>query len=327
MALVIFACITSMMMMAQMISDEWFDKYTKALTLSEAQVKSMASFRDVFATDPLYDRLFTILPDWQHMRGFLPDALLTSYIVAFFVFNVVWVHRKRIQYQGLVVLRRFLWIMSCLYLFRTMSFLVTTVPNPVHNCVPKYVQTEDFESYVRLIKDMASGKVSACTDNIYSGHTTMTIVIFFIFWMYSGKLILQLYAFLHAALIIGAILVTHLHYTVDVLIAMFMSAFVFLTFHFLLTIMLDDKLLDMSEPDTTTGIKHILANERRTLHRVYKDPINKAVWWMDGFDLRIAEDPDLQEPEVAEDMEAPEVLEDDETEMIEKPVSPTVNAV
>lgn len=330
MAILVFATITSLMMMAQMASDEWFDTYSKQLALSTTKLQALSTFREVFAIDPLHDRLFLVIPDWSHLRGSLPDLLLSTFIGSFFLFNVVWIHRKRIQFQGLVVLRRFLWIMSCLYLFRMMTFIVTTVPNPIHNCVPKYAKIDNFEAYISLIKDMASGRVSACTDNIYSGHTTLTIVILFSFWMYSGLLVLQIYAILHAACIILAILATRLHYTVDVIIAMFMSAFVFLTFHFLLTVMLDDKLLELENIDTSTGVKRILANERVTLHRVYKKPINKAVWWMDGFDLRLAsksanvdaisDEPVMEEIDPADaDVETFEKQDD--------PISPTVHQV
>lgn len=311
-ACLVFGTITSLMMVAQMESDRWFDRYSKNLVLSLSKMRSMAAFRTVFAVDPLHDRLFTIIPDWSHMRGFLPDAFLSSFLGAFFLFNVLWVHRKRIQFQGLVVLRRVLWIMSCLYLFRTMTFIVTTVPNPIHNCVPKYAAVEDFEAYLLLIKDMASGRVSACTDNIYSGHTAMVTVIFFSFWMYSGLWILKIYALIHGSLTIGAILITRLHYTVDVLIAMFMSAFVFLTFHFLLTIMLDDKLIGIVEvaTDETDGYVKILRTERRALHRVYSNAINRAVWWIDGFDLRLASG--TANPELLQDqMELIEVPDDD----------------
>ncbi len=318
MAVLIFIVITSLMMIAQIESDEWFDQYSKWLALSNMKIKSMKAFRDIFAVDPLRDRLFEIVPDWNHMRAFLPDALLSSFIATFVLFNVIWIHRKRIEYQGLVVARRFFWIMSCLYLFRMLTFMATTVPNPIHNCVPKHAQIEDLEEYVKLIGDMASGRVSACTDNIYSGHTTLTVVIVFCFWMYSGLLVLQLYAVLHGMLIIGAILLTRLHYTVDVLIAMFMSAFVFLTFHFLLTIMVDDKLLEIENIDAASGAKAVLANERKALHRVYKDAINRAIWWLDGFDLRLAS---VERPPLEQEDE--EVME--EVKLDPLPVSPTSN--
>lgn len=285
-ALLVFTTVTGLMMIAQMHSDAWFDEYTKKLALSVQKLKTMATFRTVFAVDPLHDRLFSIIPDWSDWRGWFPDLFLSSFIASCVLFNVLWVRRARIQFQGLVVLRRFLWILSVLYLFRMMTFMVTTIPNPIHNCVPKYARVADFAAYLELIGDMASGQVSACTDNIYSGHTAMAVLIVFTFWMYSGSWVLQVYALVHGLLAISAILVTRLHYTVDVLIAMFMSAFVFLIFHFLLTIMLDDQLID-TDPDAYTGEKLILANERRTLHRVYNGRINKIVWWIDGFDLRL----------------------------------------
>lgn len=286
-AILTFGIVTSLMMMAQMESDRWFDYYVKSLALSTQKLRSLAIFRQVFAIDPLHDLLFERLPDWTDARGWLPDICLTTFIMSTVLFNVLWVHRQRIEFQGLVVLRRVLWVMSCLYMFRIWTFLATTVPSPIHNCVPKYVQVDNFDAYIRLIGNMASGKISACTDNIYSGHTALTTVMVFTFFMYSGVIWLNIYALLHGILIISTILLTRLHYTVDVLIAMFMSSFVFLTFHFLLTIMLDDSLLNLSTIDNVVGINAILNRERRALHRIYNKDINAAIWWLDGFDLRL----------------------------------------
>jgi hypothetical protein len=289
--LLTFGTVTSLMMITQMASDQWFDSYTKGLAMSTTQMKTLSAFREIYATDPLHDWMFEWIPDWSHIRAWFPDLCLTTMMVTTVVFNMIWVHKKRIQYQGLVVFRRFLWILTILYLFRSLTFAVTTVPNPIFNCVPKYANVKDFDSYLLLIRDMASGKVSACTDNIYSGHTSLATLMVFTFWMYSGIWALKIYAVVHGAVIIFSILISRLHYTVDVLIAMFMTSFVFLTFHFLLTITVDDNLLGediKKQPlEHLSGIQKVLINERRLLHRVYTEALNQAVWWIDGFDLRL----------------------------------------
>jgi hypothetical protein len=290
-AVFIFGTITSLMMITQMASDRWFDTYTKSLILKTANMESVAVFRKIYATDPLHDLSFDWLPDWSHLRGWFPDLCLTTLMISTVFFNILWPHRKRIEYQGIVVLRRFLWILCILYLFRSLTIIVTTVPNPVFNCVPKHEHASNLQNYVRMIRSMASGKISACTDNIYSGHTSMATLMVYTFWMYSGLWFLKVYAVIHGFVIIWAILISRLHYTIDVLIAMFMTSFVFLTFHFLLTITLDDTLLgdeiDKKRLEGLTGTRKVLVNERRLLHRVYTGAVNRAVWWLDGFDLRL----------------------------------------
>lgn len=245
----------------------------------------------VYATDPLFDHVSVLLPDLSTMRSWLPDAFLTSFLAISLTVTLLFPHAARLKYQSIVVGRRIMWILSILYLFRMASFLVTTVPNPVHNCIPKYPQ--DPASYLILMGRMATGKVSACTDNIYSGHTTLATVLFYTNVVYARRWYFSLWSALHVAAILFAILLTRLHYSVDVLIALFMTSFVYCLYHFLLLIHVDGHLLDRSprlrvnrERLEAVGEDGRLLAERRLILRLTGDNMMRLLAWMDGMDLR-----------------------------------------
>lgn len=200
-----------------------------------------------YAQVPLQDRGFTIFPDLSYMRSWLPDMLLTSLLGSTLLFNVFWIHKPRMKYQGFVVARRMLWMLVTLYFFRTWSFLVTTVPSPLPGCTGKYLPgnmptREMVPGYIKLISQMATGSVTACTDNIYSGHTSLITLLVMTFIMYAGINWLKVYAIVHGALALSTILITRLHYTVDVYIALLVASFIFLNYHFLLIIFLQGRL-------------------------------------------------------------------------------------
>lgn len=278
-----------------------------------------------YAQVPLQDRGFTIFPDLSYMRSWLPDMLLSSLLGSTLLFNVFWIHKPRMRYQGFVVARRMLWMLVTLYFFRTWSFLVTTVPSPLPGCTGKYLPEniparEKVPGYIKLIGQMATGSVTACTDNIYSGHTSMITLLVMTFIMYAGINWLKIYATLHGTLALFTILITRLHYTVDVYIALLVASFIFLNYHFLLIIFLQGRLeryhaikaahianFDTEKQEDNSNIIEIsdqvqfnrklledqmaldmnwLKDEKRVIWRVIWIPIGRMIWWMDGMDLR-----------------------------------------
>ncbi len=277
-----------------------------------------------YAQVPLHDRGFTIFPDWTLLRSWLPDMLLTSLLAATLLFNIFWIHKPRMEYQGFLVARRMIWVLATLYFFRTWSFLVTTVPSPLRGCTGKYLPedmspSEMVPGYIKLIGQMATGSVTACTDNIYSGHTSLITILVMTFIMYSGVNFLKVYAAIHGALALLAILITRLHYTVDIYIALLVASFIFLNYHFLLLIFLQsrlekchslkDKLIEKFEAQMeekqsqdirpnqfdfnrklfrlqTDLDMEWLRDEKRIIMRMIWLSFGKLIWWMDGMDLR-----------------------------------------
>lgn len=310
-ALITFLSILGLMTLSQMESDRWFDYYTRQLILNSAYkgLRDGDPFVEVlgldnrnvtiYAIEPLHDRIFEYLPDWSSLRSWLPDALLTSFLLSTVFFNLILTMKPVIKWQGFIAFRRIIWILTFLYIFRTLSFMVTTVPNPIYNCVPKYVADDLLKSrnqdrliilnqYISLIGEMVSGKVSACTDNIYSGHTTLITTCLFTFFTYNHSFILKIYAIFHALLAIIAILLTRLHYTIDVLMALLVTLFVYLTFHFILAIHLNARMMMMEElHQRDNDSNQNLLKEIKLISRLANSSTCKVICWLDGMDIRM----------------------------------------
>lgn len=280
-----FTITVVMMMFAQIVSDMLFDRYVKSVfkISTMKKVSQLEQIGNEYAIEPLHDLMFTLLPNCSEYRSWLPDCLLTPLIGLVVIFTIFLPRNRRIEYQGFVVARRLLAIITILYIFRTITFLMTTVPSPVNNCVPMYVKDNDLRNYLIMIGRMASGKVTACTDNIYSGHTTLITVMVLASIHYSGSKLIKIYSVLHGVLAITSIILTRLHYSVDVIIALLLASFVYVGYHSILAIYIDtcvmrDQLTISSHPN--------FYEERRLLLRVISLQIMKLLAWMDGVDLR-----------------------------------------
>lgn len=316
---------------AQVFSDHQYGEYVQEFDMAVKEQNGAFPPDGIpyYAQVPLHDRGFTIFPDLTDMRSWLPDMLLTSLLGLTLLFNVFWIHKPRMEYQGFVVARRMLWMLVTLYFFRTWSFLVTTVPSPLRGCTGKYLPEditprEMVPGYIKLIGQMATGSVTACTDNIYSGHTSLITILVMTSIMYSGLNWFKVYATIHGAAALSTILITRLHYTVDVYIALLVASFIFLNYHFLLIIFLQGRLeryhaikaahiasfiANADEAVTVQETEEIkpedqiefnrrlleqqmamdmnwLKDEKRIIWRVIWIPLGRAIWWMDGMDLR-----------------------------------------
>lgn len=315
---------------AQVFSDHQYGEYVNQFETAVRDQNGVFPPVGVpyYAQVPLHDRVFTIFPDLTEMRSWLPDMFLTSLLGLTLLFNVFWIHKPRMEYQGFVVARRMLWMLVILYFFRTWSFLVTTVPSPLSGCTGKYLPEditprEMVPGYIKLIGQMATGSVTACTDNIYSGHTSLVTILVMTSIMYSGLNWFKVYAVMHGAVALATILITRLHYTVDVYIALLVASFIFFNYHFILIIFLQGRVeqyhaikaahianfsmatsqeLEVEEvkPEITDQIEfnrkimedqmvmdmNWMKDEKRIIWRVIWLPLGRMIWWMDGMDLR-----------------------------------------
>ncbi|KAF8924411.1 hypothetical protein BGZ58_001808, partial [Dissophora ornata] len=68
-----------------------------------------------------------------------------------------------------VVLRRILWVIGTLSVYRALTLSVTTLPTPKEECRPSL--KTDFWDMFFVALQMIPGTVEACTDDIFSGHT------------------------------------------------------------------------------------------------------------------------------------------------------------
>ncbi|KAJ1973518.1 hypothetical protein H4R35_004076 [Dimargaris xerosporica] len=196
-ALAYFFVVIFGMTMAQQVADERWEQ-------SDPKLRDMG-----FEWLPLVDQVEVM------------DAVVTLALVLCVVGNLAWLthwgHR-------LVFVRRWLWLVGTLYLFRAITIMVTTVPSP-RDCVPPIGHTAEEKMLIAVQMIFANKK--ACADNIYSGHTVMLVSCFLLWRVHARHRWLVLYSLLHTLAGVALILLSHLHYTVDILIAVFFTYGVF----------------------------------------------------------------------------------------------------
>nr|XP_024001174.1 phosphatidylcholine:ceramide cholinephosphotransferase 2-like [Salvelinus alpinus] len=129
--------------------------------------------------------------------------------------------------------RRFFFLIGTLYLYRCVTMYITTLPVPGNHftCAPK-LYGDSHAKMQRVLTLISGGGLSItgshlmCGDFLYSGHTVMlTLTYLFIkeysprtFWWY------HLMCWLLAAVGVVCILVAHEHYSVDVVVAYFITS-------------------------------------------------------------------------------------------------------
>lgn len=123
----------------------------------------------------------------------------------------------------LTLLRRWTFLLGLLYVFRGITLLVTTLPSSlVDQCRPP--QTELVGSLGQrfgFIYSVVSGSAFGCTDNIFSGHTSV-IVSCMILWRVHSRLTRPFGWLLYLIGLTGIflIIISRFHYTIDVLLAL-----------------------------------------------------------------------------------------------------------
>lgn len=193
------------------------------------------------------------------------------------------------------------------YILRVMSFLVTTVPSPNPDCVVRY--STDLSTNMQIIFAMMGGKITACTDNIFSGHTTLAMTFLYTAFTFSGRPMFNVYLLFHFSCVIIAILFTRLHYTIDILIALLLVTFINAIYNLLLHC--DVELLIINNTNKNIDVEgvNILINEMENRQENIENENNvnikllkhdknaflklkiirklsNIVGWLDGIDLR-----------------------------------------
>jgi hypothetical protein len=129
------------------------------------------------------------------------------------------------------VLRRWCFIMGWLYLFRSVTIVVTTLPSPLKDgCVPPSLSLhgtagQRFGAFFETV----AGNDQSCGDNIFSGHTCVMTSCALAWRIHSrAHRFYGWVLYLIATAGILMIIFTHYHYTIDVLLALCKLTFFFL---------------------------------------------------------------------------------------------------
>jgi len=242
-------------------------------------------------SDPPLQDLFNHLPNLsaeQQVVDVLLNVLLVFTLLCAILFPPTWT-------AVAVVYRRMFWVTGMLYLYRALTLTVTTLPTTMLDCVPLVTTGESAMRIFSLAVQQMMGTAHTCSDLIYSGHTMIFTMCAIQFRVYSPYRWLSYYAYCHAAVGISLIVLTHMHYSVDVLLGLFIT-YGFWSVYFGLVRMVMERLKycccccdDDDEATLETSAWEKYDDEyQRVIYtpRMMNSGLVRMVAWLDGIDLR-----------------------------------------
>uniref|UniRef100_A0A8C9T2J3 Sphingomyelin synthase 2b n=1 Tax=Scleropages formosus TaxID=113540 RepID=A0A8C9T2J3_SCLFO len=144
-----------------------------------------------------------------------------------------------LRYKAIVG-RRFFFLMGTLYLYRCVTMYVTTLPVPgMHmTCAPK-LYSDSQAKVQRILRLISGGGLSItgshlmCGDFLYSGHTVMLTLTYLFIKEYSPRSVWWYHLVCWVLSVVGVIciLLGHEHYSVDVVVAYFVTSRLFWWYH------------------------------------------------------------------------------------------------
>ncbi|VDN60164.1 unnamed protein product [Dracunculus medinensis] len=192
---------------------------------------------DIVPREPLPDIIFMVIPQqkWAWVVG---DVFST--INAIIGFICVFLHKKR-----LIILRRVLLLGAIMYGLRAIIMSVTFLPPSFHDrdeiCQPQVNRTvisamdfaTRFLTYVVTLGLTSGQEKILCGDLMFSGHTIVLTIMYFTQLYYTPKRLafLRYIAAPITFLGIAALVVSGGHYTMDVLIAYWLTSHIFWSYH------------------------------------------------------------------------------------------------
>ncbi|KAK5640119.1 hypothetical protein RI129_010930 [Pyrocoelia pectoralis] len=206
--------------------------FTFILTLTSlAIVHEKVPDRTVYG--PLPDVFLSNVPamDWGLS---VSEYMIIISVTSTLIVSILHKHR-------FIVFRRLFLILSLLYLYRAITMFVTVLPVPskTYYCSPKTNETSVYEIAKRVIVLFSgmglsiNGKHTYCGDYMYSGHTVILVISYLFISEYTPKklyLIHWLYM-LMAAVGVVMLQLAHGHYTLDVIVAYYITTRIFWTYH------------------------------------------------------------------------------------------------
>lgn len=150
--------------------------------------------------------------------------------------TVVFFHKYR-----MIVLRRLFFLLGILYMMRAVTMYVTAMPvaSTTYICSPKLNHTDVGIIMMRAVRIFAgmglsiNGQHVFCGDYIYSGHTVILTIASLVIQEYTPRKWRPLHWFSWLVTLLGVVfvMIAHGHYTVDVLIAYYVTTRVFWMYH------------------------------------------------------------------------------------------------
>ncbi|PHJ18080.1 transmembrane protein [Cystoisospora suis] len=107
----------------------------------------------------------------------IPDILAVSLLCITGLRHVFFVRVP----LNLLILYRFMFLLSSLYIIRGIAIFLTTMPTPVFDC--KKIEVETVGDFIRHVLQASFFQLSLCTDMIVSGHTS-SLCLCIATWLY-----------------------------------------------------------------------------------------------------------------------------------------------
>nr|CAD2176240.1 unnamed protein product [Meloidogyne enterolobii] len=198
---------------------------------------ALAYIHDFIGRNPLPDIIFHFVEEqpWAIPLGDFMVMLCSISLILLFIF-----HKHRI-----VVIRRILFIIACLYSFRTVMMLVTQLPAGYKNnevrCRPSINKINRTLS-IYLIRTLEqtihvglqdNSKQMLCGDFLFSGHTLIMVISALSISKYIDRRFkyIKWFPFCFALIGIPCMVISRTHYTCDVIIALLASKALFIFYH------------------------------------------------------------------------------------------------
>jgi len=140
-----------------------------------------------------------------------------------------------------IILRRIWLILGLLYFYRAVTMCVTVLPkaDKTYTCMPKKNETSAMMYVKRMLTIISGGGLSIsgkhvfCGDYIFSGHTMTLTLGYLVIKQYSPKnfVLLHRASFISAVIGVILLLLARGHYTIDVLLAYYVSSRLWWVYH------------------------------------------------------------------------------------------------
>lgn len=237
-------------------------------------------------TPPLPDKFFDLF-DRKEWAFSICEIIGMLLVLLWFIQWLLLKHRS-------IIGRRFFFIVGTLYMYRCITMYITTLPVPgMHfKCSPKLMGNWEAQMR-RIMKMIAGGGLSItgshtmCGDYLYSGHTVMLTITYLFINEYSSKRYwwYPWICWVLSAVGIFCILLAHDHYTVDVVVAYFITTRLFWWYHSMAN---QHSLKETSQSNPFSRVwwfrlfQYFEENVNGTVPRNYQLPSWRSLQWSRG---------------------------------------------
>ncbi|KAJ2449288.1 hypothetical protein EV183_004975 [Coemansia sp. RSA 2336] len=200
------------------VCQQWSD--TRWLRRWQEQTQQTAATQGWPASALLQDQVLEHLPVLE--RAWISDKLVGTSVLGSMLGCSLLAGGWR---QRVMLIRRLGWMVAVLYLLRSLTISVTTMPPSSAACAIA-AQPQSTWQVILATPDILAGSVGQCTDKIFSGHTAI-LTISFLFWRrYATHWAFVAYSAVHTAAGILSVLLARYHYSIDVLVGLVFTVMV-----------------------------------------------------------------------------------------------------